>query len=326
MYSRAIIVFLLAMLVLPVRASDLVIYTYDSFMAQWGPGPRLEAAFEAQCDCDIEFVALEDGVSILNRARIEQSNTHADILLGLDNALTDTARQLQLVQPHQLSLERLSSDLHWQDDSFVPFDYGYFAFIYDDRKIRQPAASLQELINSSASVIYQDPRTSTPGQGLLLWVNQVYPAPEVDQAWQQLAQHTVTVTKGWWEAYSMFLKGDADYVLSYHTSPVYHRIQENNYHYRAAVFSEGHPRQIEVAALSRFSRNPERARQFLHFLLSAPAQALIAQGNWMLPVVDDVTLPADFQPLISPATLISDPAEVARKRREWIRVWRRSAG
>jgi thiamine transport system substrate-binding protein len=29
---------------------QLTIYTYDSFVAEWGPGPKIEAAFEADCD------------------------------------------------------------------------------------------------------------------------------------------------------------------------------------------------------------------------------------------------------------------------------------
>lgn len=37
---------------------------------------------------------------------------------------------------------------------------------------------------------------------------------------------TVTVTKGWSEAYGLFLKGESDLVLSYTTSPAYHIIAE----------------------------------------------------------------------------------------------------
>lgn len=52
-------------------ADKLTVYTYDSFASEWGPGPKIEQAFEAQCGCDLEFVALDDGVSILNRLRLE---------------------------------------------------------------------------------------------------------------------------------------------------------------------------------------------------------------------------------------------------------------
>ncbi|MEZ5449642.1 MAG: thiamine ABC transporter substrate-binding protein [Thiolinea sp.] len=89
--------------------------------------------------------------------------------------------------------------MKWDDKQFVLFDYGYFAFIYDSSKRDKPATSLKELVASDASILYQDPRTSTPGQGMMLWMKAVY-GDEAAAAWKQLAQHTVTVTKGWWEA------------------------------------------------------------------------------------------------------------------------------
>ncbi|MFC1502788.1 thiamine ABC transporter substrate-binding protein, partial [Pseudomonadota bacterium] len=38
-------------------ASDntLTVYTYSSFASDWGPGPAIKKAFEAQCDCNLEF-------------------------------------------------------------------------------------------------------------------------------------------------------------------------------------------------------------------------------------------------------------------------------
>ena len=107
--------------------------------------------------------------------------------------------------------------------------------MYDSSKIDNPPTSLKALVESDAKVIYQDPRTSTPGQGLMLWMKSVY-GDDAPAAWKQLAQHTVTVTKGWWEAYSMFLEGGSDYVLSYTTSPAYHIIAEEKTQYKAAAF------------------------------------------------------------------------------------------
>lgn len=49
----------------------LTVYTYDSFAADWGPGPVVKKAFEADCHCELKLVALEDGVSLLNRLRME---------------------------------------------------------------------------------------------------------------------------------------------------------------------------------------------------------------------------------------------------------------
>jgi thiamine transport system substrate-binding protein len=302
----------------------LTIYTYDSFVSEWGSGPRLEAAFEAQCHCDAVFLAVEDGVSILNRLRIEKANTKADVILGIDDALIEVASGERLVQAHAISLDSITPGLNWNDPAFVPFDYGYFSFVYDSNKIARPVTSLRALVESDALVIYQDPRTSTPGQGLMLWMKAVY-GDKAEAAWQKLATHTVTVTKGWWEAYSMFLNGDADYVLSYNTSPAYHAVTEGKHHIKAAAFAEGHVAQIEVAGITAFTENKALAQEFLRFLISPQAQAIIPVTNWMLPVIDGVPLPESFSKVISPQRIGYTPKEVATNRQAWIKEWRTAA-
>ncbi|MCG6303267.1 thiamine ABC transporter substrate binding subunit [Vibrio vulnificus] len=300
----------------------LTIYTYDSFASDWGPGPTVEKAFEAQCGCDVNFVALDDGVSILNRLRLEGSNTKADIVLGLDNNLMAEAKATGLLAPHQVNTQALSLPNGWADDTFIPYDYGYFAFVYNKDKLANPPKSLKELVESrdDLKVIYQDPRTSTPGQGLMLWMKSVY-GDDVTGAWQQLAKKTVTVTKGWSEAYSMFLKGESDMVLSYTTSPAYHLIAENDAQFAAADFSEGHYMQVEVAAKVKSSSNQALADQFMRFILSDEFQGAMPTGNWMYPVTN-VMLPEGYGSLTVPEKALSFSAEeVAKQRKAWIREW-----
>ena len=304
--------------------APLNVYTYDSFVSEWGPGPQLEKAFEAQCNCDVNFIAVDDGVSILNRLRVEKQKVKADVILGIDDALLEETRKTGLIADHQLELPALRAELNWQDKQFVPFDMGYFAFVYDSDKIKQPATSLKELIASDASVIYQDPRTSTPGQGLMMWVESVY-GDESAAAWKQLSQHTVTVTKGWWEAYSMFLEGGADYVLSYTTSPAYHVVAEGKSNYKAAAFSEGHVAQVEVAAVLNTSDQQELAREFVEFLVSPVAQEILPVTNWMLPVAENTSVPEAFDDLAEVERIGFTAEEVAENRKAWIREWRSAA-
>ena len=89
---------LLMLLSVPALAAKpaLTVYTYDSFSAEWGPGPAVKKAFEAQCGCELRYVALEDGVSLLNRVRMEGKNSKADVVLGLDNNLLQAAQQTGL--------------------------------------------------------------------------------------------------------------------------------------------------------------------------------------------------------------------------------------
>ncbi|HHF2917887.1 MULTISPECIES: thiamine ABC transporter substrate binding subunit [Vibrio] len=300
----------------------LTIYTYDSFAADWGPGPKIEQAFEAKCGCDVNFVALDDGVSILNRLRLEGGNSKADIVLGLDNNLMAEAKKTGLLTEHNVDTANTVLPNGWSDTTFVPYDYGYFAFVYNTEKLANPPKSMKELVETrdDLKVIYQDPRTSTPGQGLMLWMKSIY-GDDVTQAWQKLASKTVTVTKGWSEAYSMFLNGESDLVLSYTTSPAYHLIAENDSKFATANFAEGHYMQVEVAAKVKGAKNSELADQFMNFILSDEFQSAMPTGNWMYPVTD-VELPKGFETLSVPNKSLSFSAdEVAKMRKSWIREW-----
>ncbi|MDF5225788.1 thiamine ABC transporter substrate binding subunit [Vibrio parahaemolyticus] len=302
--------------------NTLTIYTYDSFAADWGPGPKIEQAFEAKCGCDVNFVALDDGVSILNRLRLEGGNSKADIVLGLDNNLMAEAKITGLLTEHNVDTANTVLPNGWSDTTFVPYDYGYFAFVYNKDKLANPPKSMKELVETrdDLKVIYQDPRTSTPGQGLMLWMKSIY-GDDVTQAWQKLASKTVTVTKGWSEAYSMFLNGESDLVLSYTTSPAYHLIAENDSKFATANFAEGHYMQVEVAAKVKGAKNSELADQFMNFILSDEFQSAMPTGNWMYPVTD-VELPKGFETLSVPSKSLSFSAdEVAKMRKSWIREW-----
>ena len=300
----------------------LTVYTYDSFAAEWGPGPKVKAAFEKECGCELKFVALEDGVSVLNRIRMEGQKSSADVVLGLDNNLVQAAEKTGLFVPSNVDTQTLTVPGGWRNNTFVPYDYGYFAFVYNKNTLKNPPTSLKQLIESPEKwkVIYQDPRTSTPGLGLMLWMQKVY-GDQAPQAWQKLAQKTVTVTKGWSEAYGLFLKGEADLVLSYTTSPAYHIIEEKKDNYAAAEFSEGHYLQVEVAAQLAGSKQPELAHKFMQFITTPAFQNEMPTGNWMYPVIQ-TTLPQGFEQLNVPAQALEfTPAEVAQNRATWIRSW-----
>ncbi|CNE70987.1 thiamine ABC transporter substrate binding subunit [Yersinia nurmii] len=300
----------------------LTVYTYDSFAADWGPGPAIKKSFEAECDCELKFVALEDGVSLLNRLRMEGKKSPADVVLGLDNNLVQSAEKTGLFRPSQIDTSKLALPEAWHNNTFIPYDYGYFAFVYNKEKIKSPPKSLHELIDSDSpwKVIYQDPRTSTPGLGLLLWMQKAY-GDESPQAWQKLAKKTVTVTKGWSEAYGLFLKGEGDFVMSYTTSPAYHLIEEKKDQYAAADFSEGHYLQVEVAAQVASSKQPELAQKFMQFMVSPAFQNHIPTGNWMYPVIK-MDLPAGFDTLTVPKKALEFSAkEVADNRSQWIQAW-----
>lgn len=308
----------------PALAQDkpvLTIYTYDSFVSEWGPGPQIETAFEEQCDCDLEFVGSGDGAALLARIRLEGDRSDADIVLGLDTNLTAAAKDSGLFAPHGLTPD-LDLPIEWTDDTFIPFDWGHFAFVYDKTKLNEVPTSFRALADSDVSIVIQDPRSSTPGLGLLLWVKDAHGDQAAD-IWAGLADNIVTVTKGWSEAYGLFLDGEADMVLSYTTSPAYHLIAEEDDSKAAAPFSEGHYLQIEVAGKLASTDQPELADQFLQFMTLPGFQDVIPTTNWMFPaVVSEAGLPAGFEQMLAPKTSLIYPDDAAvAARKEALAEW-----
>jgi len=287
---RALIGCLSMLCTFAVQATEtLTVYTYESFTSEWGPGPIVKKAFEAQCDdCEINFVALDSSAGILNRVQLEGDASRADIVLGLDTNLMALAEDTGLLAPANINTDALALPIEWTSNTFVPFDYGYFSFVYDTEQLTTPPQSFEDLINApdDLKIIVQDPRTSTPGLGLMLWVKSIY-GDEAPAKWAALQPKILTVTSGWSEAYfSLFLNGEAPMVLSYSTSPGYHMAIDKTERYQAAEFSEGHYLQVELAALLKSSKNKELGREFLQFILSKDFQSAIPLTNVMYPVTD----------------------------------------
>ncbi|MCT7376599.1 thiamine ABC transporter substrate binding subunit [Chelativorans salis] len=302
----------------------LTVYTYESFTADWGPGPVVEEAFEAECGCDLEFVSVADGVALLNRVRLEGEDTQADIVLGLDTNLTYEAKETGLFAPHDVDLSRVEVPGGFSDDAFVPYDYGYFAFVYDTEALDSPPQSLKALVEaeSDLKIAIQDPRTSTPGLGLLLWMKAVY-GEEAAEAWAMLKDKVLTVTPGWSESYGLFTSGEVPMVLSYTTSPAYHRIAEDTDRYTAASFEEGHYLQVEVAAKTVKGADNPLAEEFLAFMTGPGFQDAIPETNWMFPAGETAEpLNPVFDELVEPVeTLLFSPREVAENRKAWVDEW-----
>lgn len=302
-------------------AEPLTIYAPDYFGSEWGPGPAIKAAFEETCDCEIEYVTGD----LLPRLLLEGDRTNADIAIGFNSDVTQKARDSGLFVPHGVDMSSLTLPLDWTDDTFLPFNWSYTAFVYDNTKITNPPTSFAELVNSDEDwkIAIQDPRTSISGLALVLWGKQVF-GDHAEAEWAKLAPKVTTVTKGWSEAYGMFTDGEVDMVLSYTTSPAYHIIAEEDQTKSAAIFDEGHYFMVELAAKLNTTDQPELADQFMAFIMDEKFQSLIPTANWSYPAA----LPKDqwpeaFSELNYPEKAIFlNEDEAAALRDEAIAEWR----
>ena len=335
--SAALSVFSLPNTVRCENTPELTIYTYDSLVSEWGPGPALKKSFESECHCRLKWVSVADGAALLARLRVEGSASKADLVMGIDDTLTVTAEQTGLFADSEITLPPLNLPAGISPSKiFTPFDYGYYSFVIDTaakQKSGKPyprPKSFEALLAEPAfnkSIIVQDPRTSAPGLGLLLWLHSLK-SNTPEQALGKLKSKILTVSKGWSESYALFTKGEAPIVFSYTTSEAYHRDIDKTDRYQTLEFDDGHYVSVETMALLKSSRNKDLARQFMKFVLRDAPQGLIASGNWMYPVTPITTgLPASYSKLKKPATALRLSPEVVNTRRaEWTRQWTQILG
>ena len=302
----------------------LTIYTYDSFVSEWGPGPIIKEIFEEKFDANLELIAVDSAATLLSKIILEGKTSKADVVLGLDMNLLDAANKSDLFQKHSLkNLDQLIQlPIRWENNNFIPYNYGYFAFVYNNKKFNNPPKSMNELINETkVRLVIQDPRTSTPGLGLLAWMKAIYGDSAGDE-WKKLNKKIISVTKGWTDSYyNIFLAGEADMVLSYTTSPAAHIMFEENYDYSAITFEEGNYISIEFAGILKNSKNHNLANKFLEFILTDDFQSIIPSTNIMYPVTNKTNLPEAYNLLNIPKALQIDPSSINENKNIWIEEW-----
>lgn len=307
------------------QAEELVIYAYDSFASEWGPGPEISSRFEEEYGIPVVLKSVGDAGQVLQKAILEKDDPQADILIGIDNNLITRAKGQAVLQPYTSpNLEKVPQDLIFDTGHFVtPYDYGYFSIIYDSQKIDTPPTSLEDLTDPrfEDKLILMDPRTSSPGLGFLMWSIYEY-GDEFVEYWEELQGSTLTITEGWDSGYGLFTSGEAPLVLSYTSSPAYHVEYEDSRRYKAAIFEKGHYMQIEGVGIVKNAPHPDAAEKFVDFVLTKEFQEVIPLTNWMYPILPEVELPESYEFAPQPGgRFYFDADQIDANREDWIDTW-----
>ena len=330
------------------RRVTLTVIAYDSFASKHGLGPVVKSLFEAQCGCDLKILPSGDAVQMLSRLELdtERKKISAQVAIGIDQSLWPRAKPLAESwgeKKDPIGFDKILKELKIAPD-FFPFDYGTYAWMADtqalnDTQVRVPGSwSDLEKPEYQKKLLIEDPRTSTPGLGLLLYTKSVY-GEKFQEFWKKMRSQWLTLPMGWSQAYGLFLKGQAPLVWSYTTSQAYHvenpdkstavmAGKSNRYQAILLKNAEGHteaPMQVEGAILIRGgSQTPDQrklAHQFIEFLMSEGVQNKVALGNWMLPARGDVKLPESFTalpvPHVKKVITPKNRAEVDLVLKEW---------
>ncbi|ARC53268.1 thiamine ABC transporter substrate-binding protein [Candidatus Riesia pediculischaeffi] len=301
--------------------STLKIYSCNLFLSNLGIGKLVKSEFEKRYDCKLSFLPFRDEQALLNILKRKEKKFYADIVLGIDSNRVGSFRIKDLFIENRLKNVQFKLPLEEYNKFLIPYNYGYLSFIYDNRKVKKVPNSFDELISEENSwkIIYQDPRTSSSGLGLLFWIKKIY-GDGSSKFWKRVAKKTVTVTKGWGESYKLFLKGEGDFLLSYSSSPG-HFLIKKNYNYSSAMFKEGHYLQTELVGILSQSRNIRLAEKFIEFILSPKLQRMLSIYNWMYPSID-TELPEVYNSIPEPKKILQfDIQETDQNCQKWVQEW-----
>lgn len=300
------------------------VYASSSFISQWGPGPWLKAEFEKTCNCRVEFFEAIDSYLMMQKIKSEAVRG-VDVVLGLDLFDLEMARQsLQWKIIPQIDDTEFDTGVR-KINEFVPYNYSQLAMIYRASELDEVPKNLKDLANPKYKdqIALIDPRSSSLGMQFLLWSVAYYGQAEAIDIFKAINQNVKLYASNWSAAYGLFREKQVKLVLSYITSPVYHRIEDKTLDIQAAAFSEGHPVQIEFGGVPNVCKQCELGEQFIKLLVSDEGQKIVMEKNYMFPVKQKVRMGTPFAE-VPPFDILSLAVPKLSERESLIRSWSQS--
>ena len=310
---------------------------HDSFAV----GEAVVKEFEQANNAKLQFLTLGDAGAALNKVIFSKDAPLADVFFGVDNTFLSRALKADIFEPYAAAgVEAIAPDLRLAaDDALTPIDYGFVnlnadAAWFADKGIALPT-SLEELTKPEYKglLVVPNPATSSPGLAFLLaTIGHFGEAGYVD-FWQGLRANDVLITDGWSEAYFEHFtvgsggKGDRPLVVSYASSPPADVVYATDGRTEPASVNLDLPggafRQVEFAGVLRGAKQPELARRFIDYMLSAQFQEDIPLQMYVYPVNPAAKLPEVFTQFAAPPTdpVSLDPAAIDANRERWIQAW-----
>lgn len=316
------------------RPDKVVLVTYDSFAL-----PK-EAAeqFEKETGTRIEVLAGGDSSTVLTRALLSAGSPEGDVIFGIDNTIATRALSVDLLDSYKPEgLSTVDPGLVLEGDAaakLIPIDHGDVCLNYDrtyfaEHKIPEPK-TLEQLAEPTYRnlTVLESPVTSSPGLAFLVGTVAHFGEPGWQTYWQKLKDNGVKVRQSWDDAYYTDYTasgGDRPIVLSYASSPPVEIVfaEDGRTDPLSRVMIDTCVSQVEYAGVLKGAKHPELARKLLDFMLSETWQKALPLSNFVYPAVE-VELPEVFRkwsPVITEPLTLS-PAEIDKKRDQWIESWR----
>jgi thiamine transport system substrate-binding protein len=312
--------------------------THDSFDVS----VTVVAAFQQQCNCQVQFLRSGDAGLMLNQALLSKDNPLADVIYGVDNTFLSRALNGGILEPYQSpQLANIPNDLKL-DPTFnmLPVDYGDVCLNYDkgwfqDHNLKPPA-DLPDLTqpNYKSLTVVENPATSSPGLAFLLTTVGRFGTEgsyTYLDYWSDLRANDVLVVDGWNDAYygnfTYASDGNRPIAVSYASSPVaevyYSKTPLQEAPTGVVAADDSCFRQIEFVGILKGTQQHALAEKWIDFMLGTTFQEDIPLKMFVFPANSQAKLPDVFTRFAiipaHPVTLTPDAIEANRE--AWIEAW-----
>jgi thiamine transport system substrate-binding protein len=310
--------------------------THDSFAVS----ETVVAAFEAEHDVTVRFLASGDAGEAVNRAVLAAGNPLADVFYGADNTFLSRALDAGIFEAYESPLLEEVPDAFELDATHhaLPVDYGDVCLNYDrayfaDRGL-EPPANLGDLLQPEyrGLLVVENPATSSPGLAFLLATVGHFGQDGYLDFWEGLRDNDVLVVNDWEAAYRTEFSGSSGrgprpIVVSYGSSPPFEVMfspEPLAEPPTAAVVSDGSCfRQVEFVGILQGTENRDLAEAWVDFMLSTPFQEDMPLQMYVFPVNSDAHLDEVFTRIAAAAErpAFVSPEDIAANREAWVEAW-----
>ncbi len=312
------------------QSYSLNIYTYKSLMNN----PFFDiagnfSAFSGVSKDKINITRFSDPYALMNELVKEGNHPKADIVIGIDNALTNLFNASNIFAPYdnQSVLSKIPADLQSDmgpNNNLVPFDYAMIDLTYNSSRLSSTQYpfltnfTLDDLINSplASNTVIENPKTSALGLAFLMWTVAIYGDPtgmvflkgftgngDWHTFWQKIGKK-FTIAPTYEDAYNIYSNpsNNKSLLVSYTTQQVRDYCVNNITTTKSVVTSFVNETrlnssawyQIEGIGMVKNSPNQALAKQFMDWFLSTKIQDKIPETNWKYPANTEATIPACF--------------------------------
>ena len=303
----------------------------------------LIAAFKEDTGYELKTVASGDAGELTNKLVLTKDAPLGDAFFGVDNSFAsrildegvlDTSATVDLPE---------GADQYVIDGTpaLTPIDFGEVSINIDTAWFADHGATPPAAFEDLARAEHKDrfvainPSTSSTGLAFLLATVAHFGTAETGgfaDYWKQLAANGMRVDKGWTDAYYTDFSGGGKggaypIVVSYSSSPAATLTEDGSASTTAALPATA-IRQVEYAGVLAGAANPEGAKAFLTWMLSADVQSSIPENMYMYPVNPEAALSEEMTKFGAtsdkPVTVPAD--EIAANRDTWLAAWTEAVG